>query len=89
MQFFRRATYHTCVFNLGCVGACKYLFHPGLIQLYYKYIVCIDTIYTEKHTQGETLMKKNFDKLKNLQICGNKVHKRLRLSKETITDDKI
>ena len=58
MQFFRRATYHTCVSNLGCVGACKYFFHPGLIQLYYKYIVCIDTIYTEKHTQGETLMKK-------------------------------
>ena len=45
-------------------------------------------IYGKTHT-GRNFNEKNFGKLKYLQICGNKVHKRLRLSKETITDDKI
>ena len=38
--------------------------------------------------QGETLVK-NLPKLKNSQIRGNKLHKRPRLSKGTVADDKI
>ena len=38
---------------------------------------------------GKNFAEKNFAKLKNSEICGNKLHKRLRLSKETVADDKI
>ena len=40
------------------------------------------------HT-GRNFSERNFGKLKNSSICGNKLHKRLSLSKETVTDEKI
>ena len=40
------------------------------------------------HT-GRKSSEKNFAKLKNAQICGNKLYKMLSLSKETVADDKI
>ena len=39
--------------------------------------------------QRENLIKKNSAKLKNSQICGNKFHKTLSLSKETVANDNI
>ena len=40
------------------------------------------------HT-GKNFSERNFGKLKNSQICGYKLHKRLSLSKKTVADDKI
>ena len=38
---------------------------------------------------GKNFVEINFDKSKVSQICGNKLHKRLSLSKKTVVDDKI
>ena len=38
---------------------------------------------------GRNFGENNFAKLKKSEICGNKLHKRLRLSKEIVDDDKI
>ena len=40
------------------------------------------------HT-GKNFSDRNFDKLKNTQTCGNKLHKSPGLSKETVADDEI
>ena len=50
-------------------------------------MTCLIQIYvhiknTEKYIQGETLLKKNFAKLKNAYICGNKLHKRLQMQRK-------
>ena len=45
-------------------------------------------MYRENCIQGETLVKTNFGKF-NSHICGNKLHKRLSLSKEIVAYDII
>ena len=50
--------------------------------------ICTYYIYRKIHT-GKNFSERNFGKLKNSQICGNKLHKMLNLSKKTVADDKI
>ena len=38
---------------------------------------------------GRNFSERNFGKLENFPICGNKLHKRLSLSKKTVADDKV
>ena len=40
------------------------------------------------HT-GKSFSKRHFGKLRNSQICGSKLHKRLSLRKDAVDDDKI
>ena len=37
---------------------------------------------------GKNVGERNFSKLKNFQISGNNLHKRLSLRKDTVADDK-
>ena len=46
-------------------------------------------LYIHKMHAGRNFTERNFSKLKNSPICGNKLHKRLSLNKETVADDKV